>query len=121
MGHRKAVVRKTGFPTAIKTFRLKRDAEDWAFTTEDEMVRGMFIKRAPSERLTLETTMKRCLAEVTPTKGPFTQQGEKRRSVPLNARNRRTFACAVSTSSLQERHGVATLLRSSGIGTRPRR
>ena len=36
----KAVIRKTGFPTTVKTFRLKRDAEDWARTTEDEMVRG---------------------------------------------------------------------------------
>ena len=31
----KAVIRKTGFPTATKTFRLKRDAEDWARRTED--------------------------------------------------------------------------------------
>lgn len=37
----KAVIRKTGFPTTIKTFRLKKDAEDWARRTEDEMVRGM--------------------------------------------------------------------------------
>jgi integrase len=79
----KALVRKIGFPAVIKTFRLKRDAEDWARTTEDEMVRGMFIKRAPSERLTLEVAMKRYLAEVTPTKRPFTQQGEKQRAVPL--------------------------------------
>ena len=26
----KAVILKRGFPTASKTFRLKRDAEDWA-------------------------------------------------------------------------------------------
>jgi integrase len=84
-GKWKAVIRKTGFPTTIKTFRLKRDAEDWARTTEDEMVRGMFVKRAPSERLTFEAATKRYLAEVTPTKRPFTQQGEKRRSVPLVA------------------------------------
>ena len=25
----RAVIRMTGFPTAIKTFRLKKDAEDW--------------------------------------------------------------------------------------------
>ena len=41
----KAVIRKTGFPTTTKTFRLKRDAEDWARTTEDEMVRGMYVIR----------------------------------------------------------------------------
>jgi hypothetical protein len=39
-GNWKAVIRKTGFPTATKTFRLKRDAEDWARRAEDEMVRG---------------------------------------------------------------------------------
>jgi hypothetical protein len=49
----KSVIRKTGFPTTVKTFRLKRDAVDRARATEDEMVRGMFVKRAPSERLTL--------------------------------------------------------------------
>jgi len=81
----KAVIRKTGFPTTVKTFRLKRDAEDWARTAEDEMVRGMFVKRSPSERMTLEAAMKRYLAEVTPTKRPFTQQGEKQRAVPLVA------------------------------------
>lgn len=60
----KAVIRKTGWPTTVKTFRLKKDAEDWARGTEDEMVRGMFIKRAPSERMTFEAAMKRYLAEV---------------------------------------------------------
>lgn len=39
----KALVRKTGWPTNTKTFRTKRDAEDWARRTEDEMVRGVYI------------------------------------------------------------------------------
>ena len=34
----KALIRKTGWPTVAKTFRTKRDAEDWARRTEDEMV-----------------------------------------------------------------------------------
>ena len=79
----KAVVRKTGFPASIKTFRLKRDAEDWARRTEDEMVRGLFIQRGPSERLTFEKAMHRYLSEVTPSKRPLTQIGEKMRSKPL--------------------------------------
>jgi hypothetical protein len=37
----KAVIRKIGWPTTAKTFRTKRDAEDWARRTEDEMVRGV--------------------------------------------------------------------------------
>ena len=81
----KAVIRKTGFPTTIKTFRLKRDAEDWARRTEDEMVRGLYVQRGPSERLTLEKAMQRYLAEVTPTKRPFTQQSERYRAVALTA------------------------------------
>ncbi|MEN8762762.1 MAG: hypothetical protein ABF290_10025 [Thiogranum sp.] len=34
----KAIIRKRGWPTTIKTFHTKRDAEDWARSTEDEMV-----------------------------------------------------------------------------------
>src|SRR5690606_10529967 len=55
----KAVIRKSGWPTTIKTFRTKRDAEDWARRTEDEMVRGVYIQRASSERLTVEAALKR--------------------------------------------------------------
>lgn len=47
------------------------------------MVRGLFVQRAPAERLTFEKAMQRYLADVTPTKRPFTQNGERRRSVPL--------------------------------------
>lgn len=65
----KAVIRKTGFPTTVKTFRLKRDAEDWARRTEDEMVRGLYVQRGPSERLTFDKAMQRYLTEVTPTIG----------------------------------------------------
>jgi len=79
----KAVIRKTGFPTTVKTFRLKRDAEDWARRTEDEMVRGLYVQRGPSERLIFEKAIRRYLAEVTPTKRPFTQQSEKYRAVAL--------------------------------------
>jgi len=79
----KAVIRKTGFPTTVKTFRLKRDAEDWARTAEDEMVRGMFVKRSPSERLLFADAIDRYLREVTPTKRPFTQQSEKHRAATL--------------------------------------
>lgn len=81
----KAVIRKTGFPSAIKTFRLKKDAEDWARRTEDEMVRGLYVQRAPSERMTFEGAMRRYLIEVTPTKRPSTQEAEKRRAEPLIA------------------------------------
>nr|AJC11272.1 putative site-specific recombinase [uncultured bacterium] len=47
----KAVIRKHGWPAVIKTFRTKRDTADWTRRTEDEMVRGVYIDRAASERL----------------------------------------------------------------------
>lgn len=79
----KALIRKTGWPATAKTFRTKRDAEDWARRTEDEMVRGMYIQRAPAERMTVEEALKRYLAEVTSTKRPMTQLSERRHSKPL--------------------------------------
>ena len=79
----KAVVRKNGWPTSIKTFRTKRDAEDWARRTEDEMVRGVHIVRATAERLTLAEALKRYTSEVTPTKRPSSQEGEFRRATIL--------------------------------------
>ena len=79
-GNWKAVIRKTGFPTATKTFRLKRDAEDWARRAEDEMVRGLYVRRAPAERMLFDDAMDRYLQEVTPTKRPLTQQSEKHRA-----------------------------------------
>ena len=79
----KALIRKQGWPTTTKVFRTKRDAEDWARRTEDEMVRGAFIKRSPSEKTTLAMALKRYLADVTPTKKPTTQRAEHSKSKTL--------------------------------------
>lgn len=79
----KALIRKTGWPATAKTFRTKRDAEDWARRTEDEMVRGMYIQRAPAERTTVEAALKRYLREVTPTKRESTQIGEHKKAQSL--------------------------------------
>jgi len=76
----KALIRKTGWPTTAKTFRTKRDAEDWARRTEDEMVRGVYIQRAPAERMTVEAALTRDLKEVTPTKWASTQAGEHKKA-----------------------------------------
>lgn len=76
----KALIRKAGWPTTSKTFRIKRDADDWARRTEDEMVRGVFLQRAPSERLTFNVAIDRYLKEVSVTKSPATQKGEESRS-----------------------------------------
>jgi integrase len=85
LGKWKAVIRKTGWPTTAKTFRTKRDAEDWARRTEDDMVRGAYIQRAPADRLTLAKALERYLAEVTPTKRPSTQISDRNRSKILIA------------------------------------
>lgn len=79
----KAVIRKTGWPTNSKTFRTKRDAKDWARRIEDEMVRGVYIQRSGSERLTLEKALERYLAEVTPSKKPTTQKAEATKAKQL--------------------------------------
>lgn len=79
----KAVIRKTGFPTTAKTFRTKRDAEDWARRTEDEMVRGVYIQRAPAERMTVADALERYLAEVSPTKRPASAASDLKHSKPL--------------------------------------
>ena len=72
----KAVIRKQGWPTAAKSFRTKRDAEDWARRTEDEMVRGVYLSRAPSEKLTVSAALERYIEEVSATKKPTTQRSE---------------------------------------------
>ncbi|MCY1271331.1 Tyrosine recombinase XerC [compost metagenome] len=82
----KAVIRKTGWPTTAKTFRTKRDAQDWARRTEDEMVRGVYIERGSSERMTLEKALNRYLSEVSPTKAPKTAKSEESSAKVLSAR-----------------------------------
>ncbi|MDH3643982.1 MAG: tyrosine-type recombinase/integrase, partial [Gammaproteobacteria bacterium] len=81
----KAVIRKHGWPTVIKTFRTKRDAQDWARRTEDEMVRGVYIDRAASERTLLRKALDRYEAEICPTKRPSTARREKPASANLKA------------------------------------
>ena len=76
----KAVIRKVGWPTTAKTFRTKRDAEDWSRRTEDEMVRGAYIQRATADRMTVEVALKRYLAEVVPTKRATSQLADVKRS-----------------------------------------
>jgi len=79
----KAIIRKNGWPSVAKTFRTKRDAQDWSRRTEDEMVRGVYIQRGDSERMTFDAALNRYLAEVTPTKKPSTQRAERLKAEPL--------------------------------------
>ena len=79
----KAVIRKRGWPTTIKTFRTRRDAQDWARRTEDDMVRGVYIDRAGSDRLLLGHALDRYLREVSSTKRATTAYCERQRSKAL--------------------------------------
>jgi len=81
----KAVIRKRGWPTTIKTFRTKRDATDWARRTEDEMVRGMYIDRAGSDHILLKHALDRYLREVSSTKRESTAYAEKHKAKALKA------------------------------------
>ncbi|WP_429628109.1 site-specific integrase [Tunturiibacter psychrotolerans] len=76
-------MRKTGWPMITKTFRIKRDAEDWARRTEDEIVRGVYVNRATADRMTVKEAIERYLAEITPTKRPKSQISERGFSKPL--------------------------------------
>jgi len=78
-GSWKAVIRKSGWPTSSKTFRTKRDADDWARIVEAELVRGVFINRADSHRMKLSVALDRYLSEVSPTKCATTASRELRR------------------------------------------
>ncbi len=62
--------------TTIKTFRTKRDAQDWARRTENEMVQGVYVNRAKSDRLLLGDALDRYLREISPTKKPTTASAE---------------------------------------------
>ena len=92
----KAVIRRKGWPTISKTFRTKRDAADWARCTEDEMVRGVYVKRSPSELTTINAALERYLSEVTPTKRQSTQHGEKIRAHQIKQRLGRYNLAALS-------------------------
>ncbi|MCK5771800.1 site-specific integrase [Algiphilus sp.] len=79
----KAVIRRRGWPTTTKSFRTKRDAEDWSRRVEDEMVRGVYVQRTSSERTLFTQAMRQYLAEVTPTKRPSTQKSDHQKADTL--------------------------------------
>ena len=84
-GKWRAIIRRQGWPKVSKTFRVKRDAENWARTTEDEIIRGIFVPRSRSEKLTVTQALNRYLKEVTPTKKAKTQKSEHFRAEKLKA------------------------------------
>lgn len=102
-GKWKAVIRMKGWPTATMTMRTKRDVEDWARKTEDDMVRGVFIQRAPAERTTVKDALGRYLKEITPTKALTSQRGEKRR-IPFLIKYFGSYSLAAVTPELVSKY-----------------
>jgi integrase len=75
-GRWKAVIRLSGWPAVAKTFRTRRDALDWARQSEDEMVRGVFVNRANSHKMSLERAIDRYVSEVSANKRSTTAKRE---------------------------------------------
>lgn len=82
-GSWKALVRKRGWACAVKTFPTRRDAQNWARRTEDEMARGVYVDRGPAERLILNAALARYFVEISPTKSPGSRRREQGYSKPL--------------------------------------
>jgi integrase len=85
IGRWKAVVRRTGYPSQSKTFRTKRDAEDWARSVEDQRRRGLFMPRSGAEKTTLDVALSRYLEQVSARKAQSTHISEIKKSRPLLA------------------------------------
>ncbi|MBI3774949.1 MAG: hypothetical protein HY273_05245 [Gammaproteobacteria bacterium] len=103
----KAVVPRKDWRTASKTFRTERDAEDWARRTEDEMIRGIYINRAPSERLTIREALHCYIHEVMPTKRESTPLAERRKAQYL-ADVLGDYALAALTPDTVSKYGYST-------------
>lgn len=96
----KALVRKTGWPTTSKSFRVKRDAEDWARRTEDEMIRGVYIQRTSSEKMTIAEALIRYEKEIVPTKKASTQVRDARRIKLLKSSELGKYSLAALSSDI---------------------
>lgn len=78
-----AQVRKRGYPSQIKTFQRKGDAERWARKEEHEMEAGLWKDTKEASGVTLCQALDRYLKYVTPQKRPSTQVSEKLSSLRL--------------------------------------
>lgn len=96
----KVLIRKTGFPTQIRTFKNKADALKWARLIESEIDRGIFIDRTEADRTTIGELIDRYILEVTPLKR--SAKSEKQRMLFL----RKHFGHFI-VSKLQSKHIAA--------------
>jgi hypothetical protein len=71
-----AQIRKSGFPTQIKTFKRKGDAQKWARKIESEIESGHWKDTNEASKITFTQALERYLKTVTPQKRPKTQVSE---------------------------------------------
>jgi len=65
----KALVRKQGYPTTVKTFPTKRECQDWGRQVEVEMTKGV-VDRADSTKMSISAALDRYESQVTPMVAP---------------------------------------------------
>lgn len=82
-----ARVYKKGYPTSIRSFLIRKDAEKWARQVEADMDKGSYINGILSEKTTFGELIERYLREVTPL-----MRGAKADSIRLKAIMRRPIA-----------------------------
>lgn len=75
-GRWQAQVRIKGWPNQCKNFRIRKDAESWARTTEDEVTRGIYVPRRASEEMTINEALNKYIKEVSSIKSPETHRKE---------------------------------------------
>lgn len=62
------IVRRKGFPSQTRTFRSKRDADQWSYEIESEIGQGRFVDHREAESTLLAILLARYRTEVTPRK-----------------------------------------------------
>lgn len=67
-GKWQAIIRRKGHPPQRQTFRSKHDARRWATEIENEIDRGVFVDRTPSESATIGKLIDRYIDEIAPQK-----------------------------------------------------
>jgi integrase len=71
-----AQIRKKGYPSRIKTFDRKTDAQSWAKMVEHQMEAGLWKDSKEASQITLSQALERYLGDVTPRKRAATQVSE---------------------------------------------
>jgi hypothetical protein len=109
-GSWKAIIRIAGNPLVTKTFRIKRDATDWSRTTEDEIIRVVYITKSHSEKTTIAKALDRYLKEITPTKKPSSQKPEIRREKIVRKHLGKYSLASLSAANVAQYRDICILI-----------